>query len=135
MLRKMFSVCLFAVLAVFSSTSANAETFDRRTYFTFNQPVALPGVTLPPGKYMFRLVDTTSSRRIVQVLDAEGKKSYAMLMSMPALSEGVVAEKPEVRFTETRAGVPFALQAWWYPGVSTGHEFIYPKHQSPKSAN
>ena len=135
MLRKVISVCLFAVLAVFTSTSANAETFDRRTYFTFNQPVALPGVTLPPGKYMFRFVDTTSSRRVVHVMDAAGKKSYAMLMTLPNELNGIVPDRPEVRFGETRAGVPYALQAWWYPGDSIGREFIYPKHQSPKNAN
>ena len=135
MLRRMLSVCLFAVLAVAASTPANAETFDRRTYFTFSQPVALPGVTLPPDKYLFRLVDTNGSRRVVQVMDAEGKKSYAMLMSIPQAADGVVPEKPEVRFTERPAGVPYALQAWWYPGESTGREFIYPRHQSPKNAN
>lgn len=135
MLRTAFSVCLFAVLAVFTSIPAEAQTFDRRTYFTFSQPVALPGVTLPPGKYMFRLVDPLSSRKVVQVLDAEGKKSYAMLMSIPKELSGVVPEQPEVRFTETRAGVPHAVQAWWYPGESTGREFIYPKQQQLRSAN
>ena len=135
MLRKALSVCLFAVLAVFTSTSAEAEPFDRRTFFTFSQPVALPGVTLPPGKYMFRLVDPMSSRKVIQVLDAEGKKSYAMLMSIPKELAGVVPEQPEIRFTETRAGVPHAVQAWWYPGDPTGREFIYPQHQSPKAAN
>lgn len=135
MLRKLLSVCLFTVLAVFTSTSAEAEPFDRRTYFTFSQPVSLPGVTLPPGTYLFRIVDPMGSGRIVQVMDAEGKKSYAMLMSMPALTGGVVPSAPEVRFQETRSGVPYALQAWWYPGTSVGREFVYSKHQQPKAAN
>ena len=54
---RLFSVCLFAVLAVFSSTSANAQTFDQRTYFTFSQPVALPGVTLPAPFFQLLIVD------------------------------------------------------------------------------
>ena len=135
MLRKLFPVCLFAVLAVLLSTPADAQTFDRRTYFTFDQPVALPGVTLPPGKYMFRLVNPMSSSRVVQVLDAEGRKVYATLMSMPAITNGMVPSEPEVRFRETRAGVPHAVQAWWYPGESTGRAFIYPTHQQTKAAN
>lgn len=125
---RLLSVCLFAVLAVFSSTSANAQTLDNRTYFTFDQPVALPGVTLPAGKYLFRIVDTTGSRRIVQVLDADGHKPYAMLMSMPAFSPTVPSE-PEVRFKERREGLPSAVQAWYYPGQSIGREFFYPKKQ------
>jgi hypothetical protein len=127
------SVCLFAVLAVLSSTPASAQTFDNTTHFTFSQPVALPGVTLPPGKYTFRIVDTTSSRRIVQVLDA-ARKPVAMLMSIPELS-GVVPGEPAVRFTETRAGVPYAVDAWWYPGNTIGRRFIYPKEQRARMAN
>ena len=130
---RVISVCLFAVLAVFSSTSASAQTFDQRTSFTFSQPVALPGVTLPAGKYTFRIVDTNTSRRIVQVLDAD-RKPVAMLMTLPVMSE-IVPSDPEVRFTETRAGVPYALDAWWYPGDTLGRQFIYPKQQRAKMAN
>mgnify|MGYP003581419436 CR=1 FL=1 len=50
MLRAIVSVCLFAVLAL-TSIPANAQTSDNRTYFTFSQPVTLPGITLPPGMY------------------------------------------------------------------------------------
>jgi len=128
MLRTCVSVCLFAVLAVLSSTPANAQTLDQRTYFTFSQPVTLPGVTLPPGKYMFRIVDTMGSRRVVQVLDADGKKSYAMLMSMPTFS-ATVSSEPEVRFKERPDRLPAAVEAWYYPGQSTGRELIYPKKQ------
>ena len=133
MLRACVSVCLFAVLAVCTSTAAQAQTFDQRTYFTFSQPVALPGVTLPAGKYTFRIVDATSSRRIVQVLDERGKP-VTMLFSMPVIGDRVAAE-PEVRFTETRAGVPYALDAWWYPGQTIGRQFIYPTEQRAKMAN
>ena len=133
MLRMTVSVCLFAVLAVFTGTSASGQTLDNRTYFTFDQPVALPGVTLPAGKYLFRIVDTTSSRRIVQVLDAEGKKPYAMLMSIPA-QRSDVPESPEVRFMETAVNTPTALKTWWYPGKSIGYEFIYPKEQALRLA-
>lgn len=133
MLRTSFSVCLFAVLAVFTSTFASGQTLDNRTYFTFDQPVALPGVTLPAGKYLFRIVDSMSSRRIVQVLDAEGKKPYAMLMSIPA-QRSDVPSSPEVRFMESAVNMPTALKTWWYPGTSIGYEFIYPKEQALRLA-
>ena len=49
MLKTIVSACVFAVLA-FTGTVANAQTIDNRTFFTFSQPVTLPGVTLPAGK-------------------------------------------------------------------------------------
>ena len=131
MLKSIASACVFAVLAM--STVANAQTADRRTFFTFSQPFTLPGVTLPAGKYLFRIVDETSGRRVVQVLNAEGTQSYAMLTSIPAQRLDA-PPNPEIRFMETATGTPAAVKTWWYPGNTSGYEFIYPKDQALKLA-
>jgi hypothetical protein len=132
MLKTIASGCVLAVLA-FTSTTARAQTIDNRTFFTFSQPVALPGVTLPAGKYLFRNPDTTTSRRVVQVLSDDGKQAYAMLLTIPTQRTEPSAE-PEVRFMETAEGTPAAIKAWWYPGNTTGWEFIYPKEQALRLA-
>jgi LPXTG-motif cell wall-anchored protein len=132
MLKTLASACVLAVLA-FTSTIAHAQTVDNRTFFTFNQPVTLPGVTLPAGKYLFRNPDITTSRRVVQVLSDDAKKSYAMLLTIPAQRTEAAAE-PEIRFMETAEGTPPAIKAWWYPGNTIGWEFIYPKEQALKLA-
>ena len=49
-----------AMLACVAGTAA-AQPPDKRTFFTFSGPVALPGVTLPAGQYLFRL---DASRRL-----------------------------------------------------------------------
>src|SRR5687767_7983499 len=128
MLRTLVSACVFAVLA-FTGTTAHAQTIDDRTFFTFSQPVTLPGVTLPAGKYLFRTPDATTGRRVVQVLSADGTKSYAMLLSIPAQRFSAPAQ-PEIRFMETAEGTPVAIKSWWYPGKTVGYEFIYPKEQA-----
>lgn len=131
MLRKNVLSLMFAVavLASLMATPATAQPADKRTVFTFNRPVALPGVTLPAGRYIFRLADTTGSRNVVQVLSADGMKPYAMFFSHR--SERIdYASKPEVSFMETAADMPVALKAWWYPGERTGYEFIYPREQA-----
>lgn len=132
MLKFIVSACVCAVLA-FTSTVAYAQTVDNRTFFTFSQPVTLPGVTLPAGKYLFRNPDTVSGRRVVQVLSADGKQAYAQLLTIP--SQRLDAPKePEIRFMETAAGTPAAIKTWWYPGNSIGWEFIYPKEQALRLA-
>ena len=132
MLKTLASACVPAVLA-FTSTTAHAQTVDNRTFFTFNQPVTLPGVTLPAGKYLFRNPDTTTSRRVVQVLSDDGKQSYAMLLTIPARRTQASSD-PEIRFMETAEDTPPAIRAWWYPGNTIGWEFIYPKEQALKLA-
>jgi hypothetical protein len=113
--------------------TATAQPADKRTYFTFSGPVAMPGVNLPAGKYLFRLGDPTSGRRIVQVMSADGRKPIGLFFSIPA-QRSDVAEKPEVRFIETPRGTPAAIRTWWYPGERTGYEFIYPKEQARRLA-
>jgi len=132
MLKRIASACVVAMLA-FTSTTAYAQTADNRTFFTFNQPVTLPGVTLPAGKYLFRNPDVTTARRVVQVLSDDGRRSYAMLLTIPAQRTEASAE-PEIRFMETAEGMPPAIKAWWYPGNTIGWEFIYPKEQAIRLA-
>jgi hypothetical protein len=110
------------------ASGADAYPSDKRTYFTFSQSVALPGVTLPAGTYMFRLADPNTGRRVIQVSDAKGTESYAMLLTMPAYRTRP-ANDPEIRFLETPVGAPRAVDAWWYVGDSAGYQFIYSKRQ------
>jgi hypothetical protein len=122
------SVCAVALIASLRS-AAFAQPADKRTFFTFSGPVTMPGVTLPTGKYLFRIADATSSSHIIQVLNEDGTRIYGTFFSIAA-ERPVVAEKPEVRFMETASSTPPAIRTWWYPGQRRGYEFIYPKTQA-----
>jgi hypothetical protein len=117
-----------ATLTILAATGAGAQTFDKRTYFTFNTPVSIPGVTLPPGKYLFRLADA-QSRDVVQVLSPDGRTPYATFFAIPD-QRAQAPRDPEVQFLETAEGMPAAIKTWWYPGSRTGYEFLYPKQQA-----
>jgi len=123
------TLATLAVLALSTGGVAQAQTADYRTYFTFSAPVTLPGVTLPAGRYLFRLADPAGSRKVISVLSADGKTPLAMLHTIP--NQLVQAPRDaEVRFMETPANVPPAIKTWWYPGKSIGYEFIYPRQQA-----
>ena len=121
--------CSIGLLA----TSAAAQTIDKKVYFTFSGPVEIPGATLPAGKYLFHLADPTSSRQVLQVQSADGKKVYGMFFSTPA-ERPSPPDKPEVRFMETAAGAPAAISTLWYEGERTGRELIYPRDQALRIA-
>ena len=104
--------CAIALLACLMGASGSAQTYDKRTVFTFSGPVALPGVTLPAGQYVFRLADPAGDRKAVQVLSADGKTPYGMFFSLPA-ERFEPASTPEVQFMETASGMPGAIKAWW----------------------
>jgi hypothetical protein len=118
------------LLAGVMGGTALAQSFDKRTFFTFSGPVAVPGVTLPAGEYMFRVADAATQRNVLQVLSADGKTSYAKFFALRAYRpDSEAVPEPELRFLETAAGMPQAVKTWWYPSDRDGYEFIYPKEQ------
>jgi len=138
MLRKglISSACAAAMLLTLSATPALAQgqPLDSRTEFTFNQPVELPGVTLPPGTYVFRFVDATTGRKVMQVQAKDASnKTYGMFLTISA-QRPRPSDDAELRFLETPAGQPAAVKTWWYPGNTIGREFIYPKSQARRLA-
>ena len=122
-----------AVLGWITVAILSAQPLDKRTFFTFSAPVEVPGVVLPAGKYIFRIVDPNTGGKVVQVVSADGAKPYAMFFSVPAVRL-TPAEEPEIRFMETPEGAPPAVKTWWNPGETIGREFIYPKEQARRLA-
>jgi hypothetical protein len=132
MLSKLVASTL-ALLTLGVGGIAYAQPSDNRTYFTFSAPVTVPGMTLPAGKYLFRVADVTGSRRVINILSGDGKKSLAMLHTIPNQARQAPRD-PEIRFMEVAAGVPPPVKTWWYPGRSIGYEFIYPRRQAMELA-
>jgi len=116
------------------ASTAQAQPEDKRTFFTFSGPVALPGTTLPAGRYIFRIVDTTSSRKVIQVLSDDGKKPFVMANTIPDQRRDAPKDAT-VAFYETPRGTPAAVKTWWYPGETIGYQFIYPRAQAKEIAH
>ena len=61
--------CGLALAAVATESVGSVTRGDRAT-LSFNRTVALPGVTLAPGSYMFEIVDDAGYLDIVRVRNA-----------------------------------------------------------------
>ena len=132
----LMSACAAAMFASVNASPAAAQgtqPMDNRTEFTFNSPVELPGVTLPPGTYVFRFVDGSNQKRVMQVMTKSDQKTYGMFLTINAIRPKA-SDDAELRFLETPAGKPAAVKTWWYPGDTTGREFVYPKAQARRLA-
>src|SRR5215203_6964152 len=100
--RIMTTACAAAMLLTMSATPtfAQGQPLDSRTEFTFNQPVELPGVTLPPGTYIFRFVDGTTGRKVMQVQAKDASnKTYGMFLTINA-ERPRPSDDAELRFLE-----------------------------------
>jgi len=128
------TACAMAMLSLLTfNVAAQDFNTNERTYLTFSSAVELPGVTLQPGTYLFRLADSPSNRHIVQVFSQDEKQIQATILAVPAERMEVTGETV-VTFRETAEGTTPAVQYWYYPGDKIGHEFVYPKDQAMKIA-
>jgi hypothetical protein len=126
-------MCCAAVIAAAAAPAAHADEWNKKTYLTFSGPVQIPGTTLPAGTYTFQLADLESNRHVVQILDKESGKLIATFLTVPDYKLDA-SDKNVVMFEERPSGMPAAIKAWFYPGDTTGDEFVYPKSQALKIA-
>ena len=120
----MFLAC---ALVVASATSARGDECDKLTYFTFSEPVALPGVTLPAGTYRFFHPDCDETEHVLRVSSSDGLTVYGTFLAIP-FEQTRSGDAPAIVLGEGPAGAPEAIKAWFYPGERTGDELIYPKN-------
>jgi hypothetical protein len=131
---KLFAAVLaLAVVSVLAgrATAQNLNTLER-SFLTFSNTVEMPGVTLEPGTYVFKLADTLS-RNVIQVWDNDEKHMIGHWTFVQA-ERPRVTEDTVVMFKETREGATPAVQFWYFPGEKIGKEFIYPKDQAERIA-
>jgi hypothetical protein len=74
-------------------------------------------------------MDPDSSRRVIRVSDKEGTKNYGIFLTVSD-QKMEPSNDAVVMFRETPKGAPRAIRAWFYPGETTGYEFVYPRRQA-----
>lgn len=102
---------------------AGADSWNDRTTFTFSKAVRIPGATLEPGKYVFRLVDSQSARHVVEVIAEDDRTMVAMAQAIPTKRLDPKGDTV-LEFAPTEQGPP-VIKAWYYPGSLYGHEFVF----------
>ncbi len=128
-----------AILGAAFAPSLKADDYDHMTIVTFSAPVEIPPVhitgmkVLPAGTYVFKLVNSSSNRHIVQIFNRDQTKIYATILAI-ANYRLTPKDKTVITFNEGLAGKPEALRAWFYPGANWGEEFVYPKAKAVELA-
>jgi hypothetical protein len=132
-MSKALGVCC---LALSFALVVSGSDWDKRTVITLQEPLIVAGVpvvTLEPGTYVMRLVNSPSNRHIVQIFNEREDKLFTTVLAIPNY-QLEPKDKTGFAFWETPAGNPPALRAWFYPGDNFGQEFVYPKGLAAKIA-
>jgi hypothetical protein len=121
--RSFLAVVGASILGVLIAASAHAWGSTQTNYLTFSGAVALPGVTLAPGTYIFRLPSDTD-RNVVQVLSRDSSRVYFMGMTRPVERPNGNRDRA-VTLGEASPGQAPPIRAWFPVGRRDGHGFIY----------
>jgi hypothetical protein len=128
MLSHKIRVIVLALTAVGLATTASVQAdIDARhtEYLTFSRPVALPGVTLRSGTYIFELANPDGAHDVVRVLSRDRKIVYLTAYTYPVSRPEVLPLTQFVSFHEAGADDSLPIAVWWSDNLA-GREFIYP---------
>ena len=104
-MSKALAVCCLALSFAFV---VSASDWDKRTVITLHEPLIVAGVpvvTLEPGKYVMRLLDSPSNRHIVQIFNEREDKLFTTVLAIPNYRLEP-KDKTGFAFWETPAGNP-----------------------------
>jgi hypothetical protein len=118
-----------AVIWLLTTPAAYADDWDKATRFTVNQPFEIPGMILPAGTYIVKIVDLAAERHVVRFMSEDETKIYATLIAIPNFRLEATDETV-ITFYESELNRPKPLHAWFYPGHRYGVEFVYPKKRA-----
>jgi hypothetical protein len=105
---------------------AKAGEWNQATKLTFSAPVEVPGRVLMPGTYWFTVMNDEANRNVVQIWTADRTHLVTTVLAEDDYRPQPTG-KTDVKFKERSPNGPEAIAAWYYPGDSWGHEFVYPE--------
>jgi hypothetical protein len=134
MLKRMIGAAFsLAVVWLLTTPAAFADDWDKATRITVNQSFEIPGMILPAGTYVMKIVDLAAERHVVRFTSEDGLTIYATLIGIPSFRLHTT-EKTALTFYEAETNGPPPLHAWFYPGRQYGIEFAYPERRATRIA-
>jgi len=127
---KRFSILCLAALAtlaiMLAPRTGRADDYDKKTIITLDQPTEVPGIVLEPGRYVLKLLNSSSNRHIAEIMNERMDHLYALTFTVAA-EKTEQSGKTVLTFYEGSQDHPQAMRKWFWPGDTIGQQFVYPK--------
>jgi len=118
-------VSAIALTASMLPFRAQADSWDKMTLLTVDQPTQVSDTYLEPGTYMFKLAN--SDRHIVQIFNKDRSHLINTIIAIPSYRVFPTSDT-KISYWETPPGTAKAVRTWFYPGDVDGQEFRYPQN-------
>jgi hypothetical protein len=128
---KKIAIVASLVLAGLTAGTVRAGEQDQAIKVNFSQAVQIPGHVLPAGTYYFVIMNT-NDRQMVQITNEDRSQTIAIVHTISR--QRWQGAGTEFTLAEGQGVEPAAVIAWFYPGRTTGHEFVYPAQEEKQLA-
>jgi hypothetical protein len=122
---RLTAAALVAIGTLTLAGSLHATTIAHTNYVTVSAPIALPGVSLPAGTYIFEVPLDRASLDLVRVKSRAGRKVYLTAFTQTVNRPVGQAGRSALVFGEAASGAPAPVRIWFPAGERIGHAFIY----------
>ena len=129
--KLMILATMLAFLIILPIARASEE--DQATKLTFNKAVQIPGRVLPAGTYWFILADDNANHNIVHIFNSDRSALYATILANNA-ERPKPTDNTAITFADRGSMQPESIVTWFYPGNTSGHEFVYSNREKQELA-
>jgi hypothetical protein len=116
-----------AILALVIGAAAAHAGWGQLDYLTLRAPLALPGVTLDPGTYVFEIANPTSGANIVRVRNRVTNEPKFLGFTIRVDRPSHTTSVSTLALGEASLGDARPILAWYPTNASAGRAFIYEK--------
>jgi hypothetical protein len=106
----------------------------KKTTITVSRAIAVQDTVLPAGHHVLRLLNPSTSRDVVEILNGDETRLITTLLAIPAYRFDPAGEV-NLSFYEERGEELPASHTWFYPGDNFGFEFRQPRGSSTAEAS
>jgi hypothetical protein len=103
---------------------ARASEQDQAIKLTFDKAVQIPGHVLPAGTYWFTVLETNANPKVVRISNSDRSTVYATVATINT-ERSIPTDGTAITFADRGSMQPETIVNWFYPGDTSGHEFVY----------
>jgi hypothetical protein len=129
--RLKITAAMLGLLTPCFAPALRADERNKETRVTTNQPLQVQGTVLPPGQYLFKLLEPDTDQNVVSIYSVDGTRLEGIVVGLTAYRADA-GDKKLLTVSQPVGDQPAVLNYWFFPGDNEGVEFQATK---PASAN
>jgi hypothetical protein len=125
--RLRLTAAMLGLLTPCFAPALRADERNKETLVTTKQPLQVQDTVLPPGQYLFKLLEPDTDQNLVSIFSTDGRLE-GIVVGFTAYRTDT--GKTQLTVSQPGGDQPAVLNYWFFPGSNEGVEF-----QASKSAS